>query len=233
MAAHTQHAPFFAGLRAANRILVMSSSEVETYAAYAPQAEVLAVPHGVDTQFFRPALGTRPDRRFRVLTVGNWLRDYSLWNQVARRWLATQEEFEWAILASPYNERVALEGLPANDSRIIVLPRLSDEALLAEYQQADVLFLPLKDALANNALLEALACGLPIVATDLPAIREYGGDVVRYVPGGDSEAAWVALQQMAINRDTRVDLQRRCRARAEAEYAWTVVAQRHYDLYSQ
>ena len=41
------------------------------------------------------------------------------------------------------------------------------------YQQSHVLFLPLKEATANNALVEGLSCGLPIVTTLLPSVREY------------------------------------------------------------
>ena len=44
------------------------------------------------------------------------------------------------------------------------------------YQGADLLLLPLIDATANNTLLEGLACGLPVLASDLTGVRDYAPD---------------------------------------------------------
>ena len=63
--------------------------------------------------------------------------------------------------------RVTVAPLP----NVRVLSGLSDLALAETFRQADVLFLPLQDATANNARLEGLASGLPVVTTDLPAVR--------------------------------------------------------------
>src|SRR5206468_3316004 len=51
--------------------------------------------------------------------------------------------------------------------------RISDTALLNLYNDSRLLFLPLIDATANNSLMEASACGVPIITSDLPAVREY------------------------------------------------------------
>src|SRR5438093_366214 len=37
-------------------------------------------------------------------------------------------------------------------------------------------------------VIEALACGTPVVASDLPVLREAGGQVATYCPVGDSRA---------------------------------------------
>jgi glycosyltransferase involved in cell wall biosynthesis len=50
---------------------------------------------------------------------------------------------------------------------------IDDDTLAELYRNADVLLLPLTDSTANNALLEGMASGLPLVATDLPAVRAY------------------------------------------------------------
>jgi len=47
------------------------------------------------------------------------------------------------------------------------------------------------------ALAEALAVGLPVVCSDIPAHREVAGDAALYVPGGDTAAAASAISRLA------------------------------------
>lgn len=57
---------------------------------------------------------------------------------------------------------------------------ISNEQLLYLYNNSRLLFLPLKDSTANNSLLEALACGVPVVATDLPGIKDYTNSCIAH-----------------------------------------------------
>jgi glycosyltransferase involved in cell wall biosynthesis len=43
-------------------------------------------------------------------------------------------------------------------------------------------------------VLEALTAGVPVICTDLPALREIAGDAARYVPAGDVDALSAALR---------------------------------------
>ena len=56
---------------------------------------------------------------------------------------------------------------------------IDDVALRKLYQQSTLLLLPMVHATANNALLEGIACGLPVVASALPGLKAY-------VPGGEA-----------------------------------------------
>ena len=50
---------------------------------------------------------------------------------------------------------------------------IDDNTLLKLYQRSSLLLLPMRYATANNALLEGIACGLPVVSTRLPGIKAY------------------------------------------------------------
>jgi glycosyltransferase involved in cell wall biosynthesis len=63
---------------------------------------------------------------------------------------------------------------------------LSDEELRREYCSCALVFLPLKETVANNALLEAMSCGTAIVAPTLPAVRDYLVETDTCYPRGSS-----------------------------------------------
>src|SRR5262249_25093797 len=75
-------------------------------------------------------------------------------------------------------------------SAIVILPFLDRGVLAAVYRRASLVLLPSDAEGFGLPLLEALACGTPVLASDLPALREVGGDAVRYAPTGDT-SAWI------------------------------------------
>ena len=77
----------------------------------------------------------------------------------------------------------ALSRLP----NVIARSGVSGDELVRSYRNADVLLLPLLSATANNALLEGMSCGLPVIATDVGGVREYvDEDCAVLVEPGDS-----------------------------------------------
>jgi glycosyltransferase involved in cell wall biosynthesis len=109
---------------------------------------------------------------------------------------------------------------------------VDDATLLALYQRADALLLPLIGSTANNSLLEGAACGLPAITTDLPAVRAYlpGAQGLFSAPG-DHAALADAVLLLQRDADLRAAQSRAARARAE-QLAWPLVArhvQRVYD----
>lgn len=105
-----------------------------------------------------------------VLTVGNWLRDFEILIETARAF-----ETDTAIEFKVVSKSLDLHGeLPSNVK--LINHGVSDNELHAMYKDASALFLPLKDGAANNAVLESMVHGLPIVTRDLPAARYYTDD---------------------------------------------------------
>ena len=112
----------------------------------------------------------------------------------------------------------------------------SDEHTLAEiYAGADVLVVPSLADNYPNVIGEALACGVPVVASDIGGIP----DLVRPTGTGQLFAADDArsflsvldpfLEELPITRET---WSRRCRAFAEATFNGRDIAVRHLDLYA-
>lgn len=63
---------------------------------------------------------------------------------------------------------------------ILVLPELSRRVIAAVYRRATAVLLPSEREGFGFPLAEALACGTPVIASDLPVLRETGGDAAAY-----------------------------------------------------
>jgi glycosyltransferase involved in cell wall biosynthesis len=102
---------------------------------------------------------------------------------------------------------------------IVVESGLSVAALVDAYHSARVVVLASEQESFSLPLLEALACGVPAVARDLPAMRETGGAATTFVEG-DDPADW----RTAIARlfsDDAAHAQARAAALAHAAgYGW-------------
>jgi glycosyltransferase involved in cell wall biosynthesis len=92
---------------------------------------------------------------------------------------------EWSTDQRAQMERV---GLTAATVHVTGLSRTE----LAElYRRAPMVLLPSESEGFGLPVIEALACGSAVIASDLPVLREVGGGVVTFRPVGDV-AAWAA-----------------------------------------
>ena len=98
---------------------------------------------------------------------------------------------------------------------------------------ADVFALPSRREGASGALMEALAMGVPIVASDLPALREAVDDGVQgtFVPPDDPAALASAITALLDDLPTRAAMSAAALERFEARYTLDSIVDRMADLY--
>lgn len=98
---------------------------------------------------------------------------------------------------------------------------LADDELRRLVAGASCLVLPSRDEGFGLPALEALACGIPVVASDLPVLREVLGSDARFATVGDPAALAEALGG-ALGEDAAGEAERR-RARAR-RFTWRACA---------
>ncbi len=110
--------------------------------------------------------------------------------------------------------------------RVRALGRLADADLRRELARADVLVAPsLGGESFGIVLLEAMAAGLPVVASDIPGYRQLvPAEAGRLVPPADPDALAAVLAGLLADAGLRRRLGEAGR-RAAAAYAWPRVAQ--------
>ena len=212
-------------LRFIDRIILMSESQREFFEAHGVAKEKLRVVlHGVDTSYFRPGRGGGAEN-FTVLFVGTFLRNFTLLRQVCEA-LLPLKDVAVRIVSSP-SVRPVFAGLP----NVVFTPRLSDAELLEAYQSASCLLMTAKDATANNALLEAMACGLPVVSERVGGIPEYvNGECAYLTEPGMVEPIVEALIRLRDSAPLRAGMGEASRRRAE-ELRWENAAARTMEIY--
>jgi glycosyltransferase involved in cell wall biosynthesis len=123
---------------------------------------------------------------------------------------------------TPEHESLARE-LGVRDG-ISVLPALDDRTLAAVYRRAALVVLPSEREGFGLPVVEALACGTPVVASDLPVLREVGGRAPEYRRVGD-RAAWAeAVLGLVRERQQHPEVLAARRARGVAwarRFTWT------------
>ena len=86
------------------------------------------------------------------------------------------------------------------EEAIVVLPFLDRSTLAAVYRRCALVLLPSEREGFGLPVLEALACGTPIVASDIDALREVGGTAVDYCAPEDIDAWTSAVVRVLAER---------------------------------
>jgi glycosyltransferase involved in cell wall biosynthesis len=207
-------------LRRLDAVILMAPSQRGWAERHVAPERVHVILHGVDVDFFRPAPAPAERARLRCITVGNWLRDWPVFAAVAG--------------ALPDVDFLAVTGARAVPAlpNVSVRTGLSDEALATLYREADIAFLPLTGSTANNAILEGMASGLPLVVSDLAAVRAYVPGDAGLLVEGSADRHVAAIRRLAADPSLRLTMGRAARRRAES-LSWPKVAGQHEDIYRE
>jgi glycosyltransferase involved in cell wall biosynthesis len=118
-----------------------------------------------------------------------------------------------------------------NDVRFV--GSVSDNELPEYYRNADLVVLPStnRGEAFGMVLLEALASGVPVIASDLPGVRSLPGEAGVLVPSGDAHALADAIAAF-FSRADRAELSARARGIAETRYAWEPIVERLEAVYT-
>lgn len=212
-------------LRRAALVTADSQDVLEEVRRYGTRARCEEVVWGADTERFGPG---RSAAGFEIASLRSWEPNYNL-DTVLRafaRLRAARPQAEAVLhLLGGGPDEAALLALAAElelpEGAVRFTGRVGDAAMLRTLQRARAsVSVPSSDA-TSVSMLEAMACGLPVVASDLPANREWL-DAGLLVPPRDASALAAALLRLVDEpefaraqgrRNREVAVQRASRAR--------------------
>src|SRR2546423_753686 len=238
------------GFRRAARVACDSRATRDALVAHklVPPERLAVIPNGVHPAFSRRAdagadreaerlLGPRDACAVELLHVGSTIARKRV-DVLLKVFAEVRREFPRARLIRAgggftAEQRALAESLGVADS-VVVLSYLSAEELAAVYRRAALVLLPSEREGFGLPVVEAMACGTPVVASDLDVLREVGGDVAAYCSVGEV-AAWskrvTEMLRLRCTDEHEWDKLRTAGIAQAAKFTWSEYATRMVGLY--
>jgi glycosyltransferase involved in cell wall biosynthesis len=204
----------------------------------ADPARVILVPHGTDTNLFRP--GDRSAARrslgfgeeeFVVLSIGT--DDYrKATDTLLSVWTSFQARNPLARLVKIGPSPMTEDYLRARrDARLTYLRVFPPGRAPEMYSAADVILQPSRLEGFCATVYESMACGVPTVTSDIPVFREGLGEMWRGAPVGDVQGFVELLEERSSQGPAGADP--RLREYVLRHYPLERFAERYRSLYSE
>ncbi len=197
----------------------------------------LVIPNIIDLDTFYPA-SIRVARGFTLVVTRNLEPIYGLDIAIRSVALAREEmpEIQMRIAGSgPLQDELVqlVESLDLVDS-VTFLGRLERQAIVDLYHSSDAMLNPARVDNMPNSVLEAMACALPVISTNVggvPYIVEHERTAL-LVPPDNVEQMAAAIVRLGRDKTLREKLAENGRQEV-AKYSWSEVRQQWLELYRQ
>lgn len=188
-----------------------------------PQERLVSAPYGVGPEFVpEPSAvdATLLGRRPFLLHVGSLIprKNPELLLELFARARKDMPELSLVQIGGTFGprERSFVESRGLGSAVHSIAGFLERSVLAAYYRSALAVVLPSLAEGFGLPVVEALSCGAPVVASDIPVLRSVGGEAVVYCPLGEADAWRLALAGVARGEGPS----RPTRLAVAARYSW-------------
>jgi glycogen synthase len=233
---HKLAAPFLRVIwHDASAVIANSHGLRDLAAAFDSTIDIPVIPNGVDLAQFGET--GREWGRPRLLSVGRVVYQKGL--DLAVRALAglKDQDWEWRIAGDGPQVpvlRAMVEKYGLQD-RVHFLGWQTPDQIKAQYAAANLFLFPSRHEGMPNAVLEAMASGLPVVATRVAGNEELvtEGETGALVPAESVEALRESLRLLLVESARRERMGHAARRRVERSFSWTLVAEQYQRILQQ
>ena len=231
------------GIRRARRIIAVSESTKADLIRYTgiSQDRITVIPNGVNHRVFRPN-GSKPAEFPYLLYVGserprkNLSRLLAAFAQLKRSGKfhnLKMVKIGSAGRSTTFREATveAVKGLGL-DGDVIFTQHLTDQQLSAYYSSAIALVYPSLYEGFGLPILEAMACGCPVITSNLSSLPEVAGDIALLVAPNNIEGLYKAMVRVVADTDLRRQLIARGLKHSH-KFSWAQTAAATLEVYRE
>jgi len=155
----------------ADRIICFSGTQADSWSQKyrVPRHKFDVLSYGIDAEFYRNTLGKKNEESKKIISVGRDVgRDFGILAEAIM-----DKDIDLYLVTLPYLLPKFLDDL----ANVHVKERLSYTELMGLYQKSAISVVPLTGELTYpsgiRAVMEAMALGKPVIATNTPVLAEY------------------------------------------------------------
>jgi glycosyltransferase involved in cell wall biosynthesis len=231
-------------LRSADVVTAISVSVQNELDCVEP-SRIVRIPNGIHTaeygsrrsQYLRDSLGLGEDTIVALSVGRNHVvkgYDYGIKAMAVLRDRYGAQNVHYVLVGKQMSEHARLVSESSLGGMVTLLEELGPDEVKECYRSADIFFSPSIIEGLSLVSIEAMACGLPLVVTDVPGnadlVRDTGAGII--VRSKDPEDMAQGLNTLINDTETRKALSALAIEKA-ASYDWKVVAQRYARVYHQ
>ena len=241
-------ARILAGLRKAAHVPCDSESTRDALVALAgfPHDRLSVIPNGTDSARWQDTDALADLEAARLLGPRQGVELLHVGSTIPRKRIDILLDVFAAVKAERKDARLIRVGGPFTAEQrvrarelgilgaVVVLPFVDRATLAAVYRRAALTLLPSEREGFGLPLVESLASGTPMVATDIPVLRELGGDAVSYCPLGDTVQWAIAILALLVERERlpeRWQFRRAAGVSRASDFSWSHYAERLVAIY--
>ena len=221
------------GYRFAEHVIAVSPSTAASLMADSgvKKAKISVIPSGVDTAWLSPPLVD--GERTTIMFAGRLIPTKGVQYFVAMFRALAQEhpELEAEVCGEGVLYHAALGAAEALQGRLRILGRVSDEDLRDTYRRARVFVMPSRYEGLGLVALEAMACGTPVVAFDVPGLRDIRDTGVTLVPRDDQKGLRAQVDALLLDGARWRDLSAQGMELVRTKYSWDAVRPQIAEVY--
>lgn len=201
---------------------------------------VHVVPNGVDHARFRPRDGAAPPGDRYVLYAGGHTPRKNV-PRIIESFAAVRAQRPDqrlalvlagpVIAAEPQLRAAAPRNLPPDALRFV--GHVTDEEMPKLYSDAAALLYPSLAEGFGLPIVEAMACGIPVVTSDRGAMREVAGDAATLVDPEDADSIAAGLAHVLSGSAGETDRRRALGLRRAAAFSWPAAAEKLLAIYDR
>jgi len=231
-------APLFKDIwRSADKLIACSEGLKERALKFLPEAQIEVIPNGVDLERFRPAEKSRDGSdAFRLVTVGRLsaTKRIEILIEAVEVLLKLKKHVRLRIVGGG-SQQVRLRKIIAEKNladAVEMTGRLDSDDMPQVYRNSDIYISATMQEGMSNAMLEAMASGLPIVTTECEGLTELVANNGIIVEKADGHSLAEAVRTLMDNKSVYERMRAAARQRAK-EFSWEHVGRQYVHCYKQ
>jgi len=235
--------------RAASRIVALSSSDAEYISSLGIESKKISIlPNAIDSSEFVPYSNLdnidflkryNVEGKRIVLFVGQIIQrkgiEYLLKSAKYVMELSHENNIVFFVIGKGgFLEKAKNIVKNLNISELIVFTgKIPFGELVEAYKSADVFVLPSLSEGLPTTILEAMYFGLPVIATDIPGVRDHFRNRALLVPPKNEYKLAEAIIKLLKDEELAKRLSTNGKELVKSKYTWDIVSKKYEDLYKE